>query len=64
MKNVFQELIKSPNKEDQASCEIEDLEESSNRRIHEFLKKKSFLDTPQTPVLMANKGKRIWFSKR
>lgn len=30
MKNAFQELIKSTNKEDQASCEIQDLEESSN----------------------------------
>lgn len=64
MKNVCQELIKSPNKEDQASCEIEDLGESSNRRNYEFLKKKSFLDTPQTLVSMGNKEKRIWFSKR
>lgn len=31
MKNAFQELIKSTNKEDQASCEIQDFEESSNR---------------------------------
>ena len=47
----IQKLIKSANKEDQASWET-DLEESSNRRNNEFLKKKFFLDTPQTLVMM------------
>lgn len=36
MKNVFQELVESANKEDQADCETEDLEESSSRRNRSF----------------------------
>lgn len=40
MKNAFQEL-KSTN-EDQASCEIQDLEESSNRRNGRFKKRNIF----------------------
>lgn len=36
MENAFQELIKSANKEDQASGEIEDWEEYSNRGNGKF----------------------------
>lgn len=45
MKNAFQELIKSTNKEDQASCEIQDLEEESSNRM-EGLKKEIFSGYP------------------
>jgi len=51
MKNAFQELIKSANKEDRQIAK-QDLEESSNRRNRRFFKKKSLLGTPQTPVMM------------
>lgn len=46
MKNVFQELIKSANKEDQANCKTKDSEEFSNRRNRRFLKKEVFSGYP------------------
>lgn len=42
MKNTLQKLIKPANKEDQASCEMENLEESFNRRNGRFKKRSLF----------------------
>lgn len=36
MKNAFQELIKSANKEDQANCKTKDSEQSFNRMNRRF----------------------------
>lgn len=62
-KNALQELVMSA-KKDQASCEIEDWEQSaSNRENGRFKKKKSFLDTPQTPVMTGDRKTNLVFQK-